>query len=176
MYDNYEPDYSNYEPEPPERFHDSVGMPSVPIDPMILAKEVIGQLQSYGLTVPTESTQMFQDLCRGFNQCIYMNHNNETAQTYVYSPKTGSAKSVTAKMYVSMLKKEASLIVVSTVVDAVDFCEDINSWCRDNTYARCYYSSEDTIENNTYKVEKKDLYNYRCIVITHNMFIREISN
>lgn len=172
MYDYYEPDYSLYEPEPPERFH-YIEDVRVPVSPSNLATEVEQQLQSYGIIVPINTSNMVEELCKGFNRCIELNSTRQHAQTYVFSPKTGSAKSVTAKMYTSMLKADASVIVVSTIVDAIDFCEDINAWSRDNNYARCYYSKDD---KNSLRVEKKELSKYRCIVITHNMFIRENNN
>ncbi|MDA7817247.1 hypothetical protein N9A28_03555 [Sulfurimonas sp.] len=172
MYDNYEPDYSLYEPEPPSRLH-YIEDVQTPIKPSILATEVVRQLQSYGLQVPTRTPEMVEELCKGFNRCIELNSTVQDAQTYVFSPKTGSAKSVTAKMYTSMLTQEASIIVVSTIADAIDFCEDINAWARDNDYARCYYSKDD---KKSLRVEKQDLSKYRCIVITHNMFIRENNN
>jgi len=174
MYDIYEPDYSSIEPEPPQRFYSTQGMSVRPINPKNLVPRVNDQLESYGLVVPTQTSLMVADLCRGFNQCIQDNKKRNTQTTYVYSPKTGSAKSVTAKMYVSMLKKESSIIVVSTVADALEFCDNINDWSNNRNYARCYYTiSETNPDVPSLRVEKKDLYKSRCIVITHNMFIRE---
>ena len=174
MYDNYEPDYDTIEPEAPQRFHTTQGMPIHPINPNSLVPRVNAQLKSYGLVVPIQTASMVTDLCRGFNQCIHDNKFDFTKTTYVYSPKTGSAKSVTAKMYVSMLKKESSIIVVSTVADALEFCKNINDWSSDPDYAKCFYSISETNPDNPYlRVEKDDLYNYRCIVITHSMFIKE---
>ena len=174
MYDNYEPDYENsIEFEPPQRFHDVTGMPTHPVNPHRLVARVNAQLKSYKLVVPIQTASMVTDLCRGFNQCLQDNYLDSTKRTYVYSPKTGSAKSVTAKMYVSVLEKYSSIIVVSTVADALEFCKDINDWSKDPDYARCYYSISETNPDNPLRVEKEELYDYRCIVITHNMFIRE---
>lgn len=174
MSDYYEPDYSTVEPEPPQRFYGVQGMPIHPINPNKLVRRVNAQLKSYGSVVPIQTASMVTDLCRGFNQCVHDNKFDFTKRTYVYSPKTGSAKSVTAKMYVSMLEKHSSIIVVSTVADALEFCKDINDWSNDPNYARCYYSISKTNPDNPFlRVEKDDLHIYRCIVITHNVFIEE---
>jgi len=174
MYHNYEPNYDLYEPEPPQRCH-SIEDVTTPVDPSHLASQVVAKLRSFPtkIVVPSQTPEMVKDLGRGFNKCIEHNKSNDEPHTYVFSPKTGSAKSVSAKMYVALLKDEASIIVVSKITDAINFCNDINNWSGDKGYARCYYSIDD---KNPFRVEKKDLYMYRCIVITHNMFIKENNN
>lgn len=172
MYESY-PELDYYqEPEIPQRCYSTRGMPLLPVNPTKLTTRVIEQLESYGLVIPEKSPTMIGELCQGFNQCIRDNKDGNTT-TYVFSPKTGSAKSVTAKMYVSMLENESSIIVVSTVTDAIEFCEDINEWSGKENYARCYYSVSDVNIDNDLRVEKRELYRHRCIVITHAMFIRE---
>lgn len=166
----YEPD----PPEPPVRCHYATNFPETPINPASLFDRVGKQLQTYGLAVPHNSQEMVEDLCKGFNECVRLNSNakdKKHPQTLIFSPKTGSAKSVTAKMYIAMLTNEHSLVVVPTVADANTFCEDINNWSGNSHYARCTYN----INNNPkteYYIEKKDVGNYRCLVITHSMYIR----
>lgn len=175
MYESYpEPDYYQ-EPELAQRCYSTRGMPLVPVNPTGLTTRVIEQLESYDLVVPEKSPIMIGELCQGFNQCISDNRDGKT-MTYVFSPKTGSAKSVTAKMYVSMLEKESSIIVVPRVTDAIEFCENINKWSGNRDYARCYYSLNDVNPDNELRAEKRELYRHRCIVITHSMFIRENRN
>ncbi len=177
MSDYPEFDYSNIEHEIQERFHSAEDMPLNPVNPTALATRVISQLKTYpDIVVPEKSSIMFADLCKGFNRCIEDNKNNTTSKTYVFSPKTGSAKSVTAKMYVAMLEKESSIIIVPTVKDALTFCKNINDWSGDDTYARCYYSVSTENPKDPLRVEKKDLLQHRCIVATHNMFIKENNN
>ena len=162
------------EPEPPVRAMYATSFPNTPINPSDLFDRVGKQLQTYGLAVPHNSQEMVEDLCKGFNECVRLNSNakdKKHPQTLVFSPKTGSAKSVTAKMYIAMLKNEHSLVVVPTVADANTFCEDINKWSGDSNYARCTYSANDDNPKTEYHIEKKDTSNYRCIVITHNMYI-----
>lgn len=169
---DYSPEF--VEPEPPVRAMYATSFPNTPINPSDLFNRVEKQLQTYGLVVPNKSQEMVKDLCKGFNECIRLNSNNKDKkhpQTLVFSPKTGSAKSVTAKMYIAMLKNEHSLVVVPTVADANTFCEDINKWSGDSNYARCTYSANDDNPKTEYHIEKKDTSNYRCIVITHNMYI-----
>lgn len=170
-------EYDYYDFEIQERFYSSEDMPLNPVNPTALATRVISQLKTYkDIVVPGKSSIMFADLCKGFNQCIEDNKNNTTSKTYVFSPKTGSAKSVTAKMYVAMLEKESSIIIVPTIKDALTFCKDINDWSGNNTYARCYYFPSGENPKKPNRVEKKDLCKYRCIVATHNMFIKENNN
>ncbi len=171
-----EPSYF-YEPEPPEqpqRYIYETNFPTTPIKPLDLFNKVETQLKTYKLVVPNKSKEMVEDLCKGFNECIRLNSNNKDKkhpQTLVFSPKTGSAKSVTAKMYIAMLTNEDSLVVVPTVEDANTFCEDINNWSGDTNYARCTYSVNNDNPKTKYHIEKQDTTNYRCIVITHNMYI-----
>lgn len=175
MYD--EPDYS-YEPDPPEppiRAHSATGFPEIPIKPSSLFRNVSNKLQSFPKqVVPDKSQEMVEDLGKGFNECIRLNSNSKdkkNPQTLVFSPKTGSAKSVTAKVYIAMLKNEHSLVVVPTVDDANTFCDDINTWSSNPNYARCTYSINHDNPKSTYHIEKRDVEQYRCIVITHNMYV-----
>lgn len=166
MYD-YEPSH----PEP-ERYITTEQMPVYPISPDQLVTSVFTQLKAYNNVVPFKSEDMVSDLCKGFNQCIYLNKKGNTPLVYVFSPKTGSAKSLSAKMYVSMLKNESSLIVVAKVKDAISFCEDINRWSGNRNYARCTYQISDTNPDHQLRVDKKDLARHRCIVVSHSMFIK----
>ena len=163
----------NHVPEPsyPERYITTDDMPTTPIAPNDLVSAVVGQLTAYSNVVPTKSADLISDLCKGFNQCIYLNKKGNDPITYIFSPKTGSAKSLSAKMYVSLLQQESSLIVVANVKDAISFCEDINKWSNNPGYARCTYKISDTNSDNKLRVDKKDLHRYRCIVISHSMFI-----
>lgn len=174
MYEEPDFDMTPELPDIPPRYIDATDFPNTPINPLDLFNKVKTQLESYKLVVPDKSKEMVEDLCKGFNECIRLNSNNKDKkqpQTLVFSPKTGSAKSVTAKMYISMLTNEDSLVVVPTVEDANTFCEDINNWSGDSNYARCTYSVNNDNPKKKYHVEKQDTINYRCIVITHNMYI-----
>jgi hypothetical protein len=113
---------------------------------------------------------MVEDLCKTFNKEIEINASKEHPQTLIVSTKTGSAKYLSAKMYVSMLDEESSIIVVSTVEDAIEFCEDINAQRPTDDYARCYYTISPKNRDHKYRVERNELSHYRCIVVTHAMF------
>lgn len=167
-----EPDYEP--PMSPNRFQYVEGFPNTPISSTALFSKVKKQLESYNLEVPDKSQRMIEDLCKGFNQCIKLNtskNKRDKAQILVFSPKTGSAKSVTAKMYISLLKEISSLVIVPTVSDANEFCENINEWSSNTNYARCQYTVSDDNPKSQYHVEKDEVMTYRCIVITHNMYI-----
>ena len=174
-YDNYEPPEPDYEPEYIEhqRYTPAHGMPTLPIDPLALVDRVSKQLESYGLVVPDKSPAMIGDMGKGFNQCIQDNQSKAKGITYIYSPKTGSAKSVTAKMYISMLQEESSLVIVPSVKDALEFCKDINDWSANPKYARCTYAITEDNPDNELRVKRDKLNEYRCIVITHANFIQK---
>ena len=150
--------------------HDSSSFPEEPIAPSTLALKVSEKLKEFGNTVPDKTPVMVEELCRSFNECIRLNTNEEDAQTLILSPKTGSAKSVSSKMYVSLLEEQASVIVVYTIEDAIQTCRDINHWSGDDDYARCFYSISEENKEDPTRVKKGELSKYRCIVISHALF------
>jgi hypothetical protein len=154
------------------RMHDSSGFPDEPVNPTALASKVTEKLNSFPNFVTPEKTPiMVEELCRSFNECIRLNKAGET-QTLILSPKTGSAKSVSSKMYVSQLKEHASIIVVFTIEDALQTCKDINEWSGDDSYARCTYTPTKENPEDKFWVDRYKLKKYRCIVISHALFIR----
>lgn len=157
-------------PEPvPKRMHDTSNFPNIPVDPAELALKVTEKLNSFKDVVTSVDTPiMVEELCRSFNECIRLNKAGE-AQTLILSPKTGSAKSVSSQMYVSLLEVEASIVVVYTIEDAIETCKNINEWSGNEDYARCTYSLSGD-NNNDLRVNIDQLSQYRCIVISHALF------
>lgn len=158
----------------PPRFWSTKSFPANPIEPQVLIDEVVKQLQLYGNVVPRKTPIMVEELCKGFNECIRLNQIDDIPQTIIFSPKTGSAKSTSAKAYISLLKEVSSLVIVPRVDDAIDYCNDINSWSNDPDYARCYYKITEQNPDNEVRVDHKHINDFRCIVITHAM-LRVIS-
>lgn len=154
----------------PPRYYKSNSFPDTPINPSSLADYVSNKLQSFNHAVPSKTPKMVEELCKGFNECIRLNKENELAQTLVYSPKTGSAKSVSAKAYISLLQNESSLVIVPTVEDAITFCEEVNKWRNDQGYAKCYYKVTNINKTSIYLVDKEKITDPSCLVITHAMF------
>lgn len=144
-------------------------MPIYPIAPELLSKEVIKHLVAYNNTIANKTEEQIGEFCKLFNSSIYGNNRNESC-TFVYPAQTGSAKSLSLKVYVSLLKDESSLLVVSRVDDAIEYCKFINDNCGDNNYARCYYSVTDKNKDSEYRADIHNLKDYRCIVISHAMF------
>ncbi len=149
---------------------DSSNFPQEPIAPSVLASAVSEKLKESWDAIPSKTPIMVEELCRSFNECIRLNTNTEEAQTLILSPKTGSGKSVSSKMYVSLLKEHASIIVVYTVEDAIQTCKDINEWSGDNDYARCTYQISEDNKDKPLRVNKHELNKFRCIVISHALF------
>ena len=169
--------------ESPENFS------NIPIEPSSLSSNVVSKLKKFKQKIPVKTSVMAEEICKLFNECILCNNNpslqperKETEfflervssenlyKTFVISPQTGSAKSLSLKVYVSMLKKESSLIILKEVDDIIQFCQDVNSWSKNSSYAKCHYSiTENNLQSENY-VSRDELQNHRCIVITHSLF------
>lgn len=173
MYDaGFSPDplLNTYYGEAPERYYSANSFPHTPISPKLLADLVSNKLMSFGIEVPNKTPKMVEEICCGFNECIRLNKSNELPQTLVFSPKTGSAKSVTAKVYIALLQSETALVVVPTVEDANTFCEEINDWSGNPSKAKCYYKESKENPESEYLVDRENIANPQCLVITHAMF------
>lgn len=173
----YDPLLHTHFNEAPERYHTTDGYPEIPVSPIDLSDAVSKQLQSFNdMKVPDKTPTMVEEMCKGFNECIRLNSLHEIPQTLVFSPKTGSAKSVTAKMYIAMLESESALVIVPTVADANQFCKDINEWSVNRSRGAyslkvgCYYSITKENPESAYYCEKLLIKLPQCLVITHAMF------
>ncbi|WP_458699929.1 DEAD/DEAH box helicase family protein [Sulfurospirillum sp. 1307] len=150
--------------------------PLYPIHPKHLIKAVTKKLKYFKIFLSEDTPSLITEMCKTFNQVIYLNQNTSKFKNLIVSPQTGSAKSLSAKLYISLLKKESSLIVVQRVDQAIEFCEQINEWSKNDNYARCFYQISNENNNHHLRIEKEELKNYRCIVITHNMFLNANQN
>ena len=123
---------------------------------------------------------MIKEVCKGFNHCIQLNQPSSASttkptyyepSTLIFSPKTGSGKSLIAKTFASMLpSKYKSLIVVLRVDDAIDFCNDINTLSHQPNKARCCYTITSQNPQNPMHVPIQVIDQYECIVITHALY------
>lgn len=145
-------------------------LPLEPIDPSILATKVKYELEQKNVFVSTQTLPLIEEMCKLFNHNIHDKGSNYTTTAYVYPAQTGIGKSMTLQVYVSLLQEESSLIIVSKVEEALNYCRFINQLSQDSNYARCYYAISDENEKDPLRVYSYQLNNYRCIVITHNMF------
>lgn len=149
-------------------------MPTNPIDPTFLAKQVIVYLEKYGNVICEEAEDQVKSFCRLFNYCILDNSQKNTESTtstrFVHSAQTGSAKSLSLKVYIANLIEHSSLVVVSKVEEALEFCKAVNEISDNPNYARCFYSITDKNHNSELRVDSGKLKEYRCIVISHAMF------
>lgn len=145
-------------------------MPHTPIDPSVLAEKVKEQLEQRNVFVSTKTLPLIEEMCRIFNDNIADKVSTYTVTSYVYPAQTGIGKSTALQVYVSLLQKESSLIIVSKVEEALSCCRFINALSGDENYARCYYAITDANEKDPLRVYSYQLSNYRCIVMTHNMF------
>lgn len=173
---DYYPDYPEF-----ERYHSTEQLPIEPISPDDLATAVVDKLSSFPNTVvPEKTSQMVKELCRGFNECINLNKPTirptvkyKIPYTSIFSPKTGSAKSLSAKMYASLLPTQYKvLFVVIRVDDATKFCEDINDWSGNPNKARCYYNVDLDHPDHHLRIEENEIDHHQCLVITHEKFKR----
>ncbi len=153
----------------PSRYHSLENFPTTPIEPDALIEKVIQQLEDFENVVPEKTPQMIMELCRGFNECIRRNQNKEEPRILIFSPPTGSAKSLSAKAYVSLLENETSLIVVNRVDDAIEFCKEINDLRGNQDYAKCYYRITDENNVSEYRTGRESIGDLKCLVITQSM-------
>lgn len=145
-------------------------MDTEPIKPSILAKKVLKELIKFGNVISDDMPEQIESFARVFNTSIRYQQIKDSSFRLVYAAQTGTAKSLSLKIYVSMLKIHSSLIVVSKIDEALEYCKYINDLRGDESYARCYYSITDKNKANDLRVEKEDLKQYQCIVISHAMF------
>ena len=136
-------------------------MPLEPIEPTLLATKVKEQLELRDVFVSSKTLPIIEEMCRLFNFNIQDKGNGYTTTAYVYPAQTGIGKSITRQVYVSMLPKESSLIIVSKVEEALNYCKFINTLSRDENYARCYYSITDKNEKDPLRVYSYQLNQHR---------------
>lgn len=147
-------------------------MPTKPVDPELFVNIVSQELLTKKATVNDDTQDVMRDLCKVFNFNIECNNteNTYTIESYVFPAQTGVGKSVALQVYVSLLKKESSLIIVANVSEAISYCEYINELSSDPDYARCYYRVTDDNPKSDVRCSTKSLSKSRCIVLTHRMF------
>lgn len=145
-------------------------MPTEPIKQSTLGKEVLTHLERFDNVISDDIIAQIESFAKLFNYCIEMNQSTKSNSRLVYAAQTGTAKSLSLKTYVSLLEEHSSLIVVSKVDEALEYCSFINELRDDGSYARCYYSVTDKNKRSDLRVEKEELKNYQCIVISHAMF------
>ena len=152
---------------------DPCDMPDQPIDPYLFLSRVVSELTNNGVVIADSVKDLLVLMCRLFNFSIVPNKPiPQGLSNLVFPAQTGIGKSVSLQVYVSMLEEHSSMIVVPKVEEAIAYCENINNLSGNPDYARCFYSITDKNSDSDIRVEAKDLYKYRCIVITHNMFLR----
>lgn len=152
---------------------DPVAMPDTPVNPKLFVDKVKNELLANKAVISNDIPDLLDRMCRLFNFSIQPNKElPQSLRNLVFPAQTGIGKSVSVQVYVSMLEKYASVIVVAKVEEAINYCHYINQLSGDDEYARCYYSLTDKNKDNPMRVEAVKLREHRCIVITHNMFRR----
>ena len=141
-----------------------------PICPTLFLIKATSFLKSKGVVLSKDLPEVIKELCIVFNRCISSQNEYSMISSMVYPAQTGTGKSLSLQVYVSMLKDHSSLIVVSTVDAAIAYCETINQLSGDNTYARTTYALTEKNKQHVLRVEGYALKDYRAIVITHSMF------
>ncbi len=180
-YSSYKSQYMNHvNDEPLDLYHknnqtilDPLTMPDWPVDPKLFVKKVKSELKAKKVFVSDAIPDLLEKMCRLFNFSINPNKKlPRTLKNLVFPAQTGIGKSVSVQVYVSMLTEHSSLIVVSKVEEAINYCEYINKLSGNQNLARCYYAITDKNKDEALRVAFYQLSQYPCIVITHNMFRR----
>jgi hypothetical protein len=180
-YNSYIEQYRNHtDDEPLGLYHknnqtilDPVNMPSNPVDPKLFVAKVTSELEAVNVFVSDAMPELLDQMCRLFNFTINPNKKlPRSVKNLVFPAQTGVGKSVSVQVYVSMLTKHSSLIVVSKVEEAIKYCKYINKVADNDNLSRCYYALTDKNKDDAMRADVTKLSSYPCIVITHNMFRR----
>jgi hypothetical protein len=153
-----------------------------PVDPNIFLSNVQAELNAIGVKTTRRSLVVLRGLCHLLNFAIKNKPISKLGtdiakfqRIYAYPAQTGIGKSLSLQVYSALLHSTQvkTLIVVSRVEIAIQYCEAINRLAGNLNYARCYYKvTEDNPEN---KLRVKDLYRTRsvnCLVVTHSLFTK----
>jgi len=143
-------------------------MPITPVNPAEFIVKAIPLLEKH-ITISIDTPNQIEAFCRLYNYNIQLNE-QKSALRLIHAAQTGTGKSFSLQIYLSMLKNESSLIVVSKVSEAIEYCKFINELREDENYAKCYYTITDKNKNSDSRVENYELSSYQCIVISHAMF------
>ena len=146
--------------------------PKTPVNPVAFTQNVVTQLNQFGVVVSNDTPKVIGELCGLLNYSITNPNVSKGLQSkniWAFPAQTGIGKSVSLCIYVAMLNQEASLIVVNTVDEAKEYCENINS-VKGSHYANCLYSPRNKMESSfPYLVEdEQSIKQSQCLVITHN--------
>jgi hypothetical protein len=149
---------------------------SIPQNPKAFTKD-FAEMVSERLTdlspsyiVTDEMKAGYEQFGEMFNSVCKANQNGDDPIAIVTPASTGSAKSVSAKLYLAYLATQnlSGMLIVSEVRDAIDAAGKINDML-DQNVAGVYYSVSKKNPDNNLRVEVTDL--PRILIISHAMFI-----
>lgn len=134
------------------------------------------KMQLYGTFVTDKFRFSFEQLGACFNTVINRNRERLPATMFVLPPATGTGKTTSAKLYVSMMPDDVSaLIVVPKVEHAKEVCDSMNQYaCRD--IAKCSYAVNDEHLDHAMRVSPDEIQLHRIVVVTHERFRRDIKS
>lgn len=143
---------------------------NIPVDEKQFTLNAKKHFQQFNVHVSKDLPKVLGTLCRTLNHSITNPKQSplDFRNIWAFPAQTGIGKSVALQIYVSMLKKEASLIVVATRAEAHSYAEYICRLSGDDNYALAIFSGGNS---DRYEFAKDDIVNpkeYRCLVITHN--------
>lgn len=150
---------------------------NIPVDEKQFTLNAKTHFQQFNVHVSKDLPKVLGKLCRTLNHSITNQKQSplDIRNIWAFPAQTGIGKSIALQIYVSMLKKEASLIVVSTRAEAHSYAEYICHLSGDDNYAIAIFSGGNS---DRYKFAKDVIVNpkeYRCLVITHKR-MQDIAN
>jgi hypothetical protein len=146
-------------------------MPDTPVNPAEFVDKVLSELTANGVFISDATPLVLEGICRLFNYSMIADkHLAKHIRSLVFPAQTGIGKSVSVQVYVSMLTEQSSLLVVSKVEEALQYCQYINRLKGSDDYARCFYTVTDKNKDHPLRIDAQQLPNVQCAVITHNMF------
>ena len=153
-----------------------------PVAPSHFIKNVTQVLASKGVVTSARSLVVLRRLCyvlnfANYNQTVTKAKNSiyDSQRVYAFPAQTGIGKSVSLQVYASMLAHTSvkTLIVVSRVEEAINYCKEINQLSGKSSYARCWYTVSK--DNPDHAMLAESIYALRyvsCLVVTHALFTK----
>jgi hypothetical protein len=150
---------------------------NTPVDEVLFMDEIKEKFENFNVHVSDDLPEILGKLCRTLNYSIKnpVISSINSRKIWAFPAQTGIGKSIALQIYVSMLKNEASLIVVSTKAEAHNYAKYICKLSNNDDYAMAIFSGGDAKK---YKFAGEclvDPQKYRCLIITHAR-MQELAN
>jgi hypothetical protein len=150
---------------------------NTPVSETLFMRAVRTVFGRFNVHVSKDLPKVMGKLCRALNYSITNPKQSalDLKNIWVFPAETGTGKSVALQVYIAMLIKEASLIVVSTRDEAYKYAATINELSGDDGYARAIFSEGGSKKYPRASDNASDGIRSRCLIITHKR-LQDVTN